>query len=458
MAKTFNFPDVGEGITEGELVKWLVSEGDEVKVDQPLAEIETDKAIVEMPSPYAGVVLKLHVQDKDIIKVGDPLVTIGTAEEAAKKIPAEEKAAEAAGAQPPSAPSPAAEAPAAPVAAPRPAEAAAPAAAGAAMATPKVRQLARELGLQLSSIRGTGPGGRVTEDDVRRTKAYPEREALLLKKPVPPSVQAQAAVTEAKPEAEAPAAKPAPEAPRPAFKIKPKYDFYGSVERVPLRGIRRATAKRMRESADHAVHVTHCDEADATKLELLRQRLRNAAEVKGVNLTYLPIIVKAVVEALKLHPMLNATLDEAEDEIIVKGYYNIGIAVDVPDGLIVPVVKMADDKSVFDIGLEIQNLAAAARDRKLDLADLKGGTFSITNVGVIGGDFATPIINYPEVAILATMKIADRPRVRAGKVIVRKTLPLCLSFDHRVIDGAAAARFMKDLIKLLEAPDSLPLG
>jgi pyruvate dehydrogenase E2 component (dihydrolipoamide acetyltransferase) len=214
----------------------------------------------------------------------------------------------------------------------------------------------------------------------------------------------------------------------------------------------------MRESVDHAAHVTHCDEADATKIEMLRQRLKKAAEVKGVKLTYLPIIVKAVVEALKLHPMLNATLDEAEDEIIVKSYYNIGIAVDVPDGLIVPVVKMADDKSVFDIGLEIQNLAAAARERKLDLADLKGGTFSITNVGVIGGDFATPIINYPEVAILATMKIADRPRVKAGKVIVRKTLPLCLSFDHRVVDGAAAARFTKDLIKFLEAPDSLPLG
>jgi pyruvate dehydrogenase E2 component (dihydrolipoyllysine-residue acetyltransferase) len=461
MAKTFNFPDVGEGITEGELVKWLVSEGDEVKVDQPLAEIETDKAIVEMPSPYAGVVLKLHVQDKDIIKVGDPLVTIGTAEEAAKKIPAEEKAAEAAEAPPPSAPSPAAEAPAAPaapVAPPTPAEAPPAAAAGAAMATPKVRQLARELGLQVSSIRGTGPGGRITEDDVRRTKAYPEREALLLKKPVPPSVQAPAAVTEAKPEAEAPAAKPAPEAPRPAFKIKPKYDFYGSVERVPLRGVRRATAKRMRESVDHAVHVTHCDEADATKLELLRQRLKKAAEVKGVNLTYLPIIVKALVEALKLHPMLNATLDEAEDEIIVKGYYNIGIAVDVPDGLIVPVVKMADDKSVFDIGLEIQNLAMAARDRKLDLADLKGGTFSITNVGVIGGEVATPIINYPEVAILATMKIADRVRAKGTKLVIRKTLPLCLSFDHRVVDGAAAARFTKDLIKFLEDPDSLPLG
>ena len=467
MAKTFNFPDVGEGITEGELVKWLVSEGDEVKVDQPLAEIETDKAIVEMPSPYAGVVLKLHVQDKDIIKVGDPLVTIGTAEEAAKKIPAEEKAAEAAGAQPPSAPSPAAEAPAAlaaPVAAPTPAEAPQAAAAGAAMATPKVRNLARELGVPLSAVRGTGPGGRITEDDVRRAKAYPEREALTLKKPgpTPAAIPIRPAPAEAgeveKAAAPVPASPAAPEAPKPAFKIKPKYDFYGSVERVPLRGIRRATAKRMRESVDHAVHVTHCDEADATKLELLRQRLKKAAEVKGVNLTYLPIIVKALVEALKLHPILNATLDEAEDEIIVKGYYNIGIAVDVPDGLIVPVVKMADDKSVFDIGLEIQNLAAAARDRKLDLADLKGGTFSITNVGVIGGEFATPIINYPEVAILATMKIADRVRAKGTKLVIRKTLPLCLSFDHRVIDGAAAARFTKDLIKFLEDPDSLPLG
>jgi len=462
MPKTFHFPDVGEGITEGELVKWLVGEGDEVKVDQPLAEIETDKAIVEMPSPYAGVVLKLHVNDKDIIKVGDPLVTIGTPDEAAKRIPAEERAAAA---PPPSvepSPPPAAPAvppmPAAPVAAAAPAEAPETAAAGGALAMPKVRLLARELGLQLDAIRGTGPGGRITEEDVRRTKAYPEREALLLKKPAPPAVQVQPAATATPSEAEAPAAGPAPEAPRPAFKIKPKYDFYGSVERVPLRGVRRATAKRMRESLDHAAHVTHCDEADATKLEVVRQRLKKAAELKGVNLTYLPLIVKAVVEALKLHPMLNATLDEAEGEVIVKNYYNIGIAVDVPDGLIVPVVKMADDKSVFDIGQEIQTLATAARERNLDLADLRGGTFSITNVGVIGGDFATPIINYPEVAILATMKIADRPRVKAGKVIVRKTLPLCLSFDHRVIDGAAAARFTKDLVKFLEAPDSLPLG
>ncbi len=459
MPKTFHFPDVGEGITEGEVVKWLVGEGDEVAVDQPLAEVETDKAIVEMPSPFAGVVLKLHVQDKDIIKVGDALVTVGTRDEAAKYVPAEEKAAPAPSVQPTVQPSarPTAAAPATPAVPEAPPAVAAPeevleaAGAGPVLATPKVRNLARELGLKLSTIRGTGPGGRVTEDDVRKAKARPPE-----KPPVPAKAPAEEA--EVREAAEAPAAAPASETARPAFKVKPKFDFYGSLERVPLRGVRRATAKRMRESLDHAAHVTHVDEADATKLEALRRRLKKAAELKGVNLTYLPIIVKAVISALKLHPLLNATLDETEGEIIVKNYYNIGIAVDVPDGLIVPVVKMADEKSIFELAQEIQTLAMEAKERKLDLADLRGGTFSITNVGVIGGDFATPIINYPEVAILATMKIADRVRAKAGKAVVRKTLPLCLSFDHRVIDGAAAARFTKDLIEFLEDPESLPLG
>jgi pyruvate dehydrogenase E2 component (dihydrolipoamide acetyltransferase) len=213
----------------------------------------------------------------------------------------------------------------------------------------------------------------------------------------------------------------------------------------------------MRESLDHAAHVTHCDEADAGPLEALRQKMKPGVEVGGAKLTYLPFIVKALIEALKLHPTLNATLDEEEAEIVVKKYYNIGIAVDVPDGLIVPVLKMADQKSIVEIAAEIQALAQAARERTLDLADLKGGTFSITNVGVIGGDLATPIINYPEAAILATMRIADRARVVDGAVVVRKTLPLCLAFDHRVVDGAEAARFTKDLVRFLEAPESLPL-
>jgi pyruvate/2-oxoglutarate dehydrogenase complex dihydrolipoamide acyltransferase (E2) component len=396
MARQFRFPDVGEGITEGEVVRWLVKEGDEVKSDQTLAEIETDKAVVEMPSPYSGTVLKLHFKEKDLIKVGQVLVTIGEKGEA---VPEGEAA-------------PAGPAPARPAVFPSGAAVLA----GEVQATPKVRALARELGVEIGAIQGTGPGSRVTEEDVRSAKEKPVEK-------------------------------------KPEIKIKAKYDLFGSLERIPLRGIRRATAKKMRESLDKAAHVTHCDEADAGALVTLREKMKPEAEAAGIKLTYLPFIVKALIEALKLHPTLNATLDDEEEEIVVKKYYNIGIAVDVPDGLIVPVVKMADQKSVLDIAAEIQALAKAARERSLDLADLKGGTFSITNVGVIGGDFATPIINYPEAAILATMKIADRARVENGAVVVKKTLPLCLSFDHRIIDGAEAARFTRDLVRFLENPE-----
>ena len=398
MVQQFRFPDVGEGITEGEIVRWLVKEGDEVKADEALAEIETDKAVVEMPSPYAGTVLKLHFKEKDLIKVGQVLVTIGEKGEAV----------------PEAGPAPAwipAARPAAPV------QAAAPVRAGEILATPKVRALAKEQGIDISTVPGTGPAGRITEDDIQAAKMKPVEK-------------------------------------KPAIKIKAKYDLFGSLERIPLRGVRRATARKMRESLDKAAHVTHCDEADAGALAALREKMKPEAEAAGIKLSYLPFIVKALIEALKLHPTLNATLDDEEGEIVVKKYYNIGIAVDVPDGLIVPVVKMADQKSVLDIASEIQALAKAARERTLDLADLKGGTFSVTNVGVFGGDFATPIINYPEAAILATMKIADRARVENGAVVVKKTLPLCLSFDHRIIDGAEAARFTRDLIRFLENPES----
>ena len=398
MAKQFRFPDVGEGITEGEVVRWLVAEGDAVKVDEPLAEIETDKAVVEMPSPYAGTILKLHAKAKDLVKVGSVLVTIGEKGEA---VP--EAAAPAVGT---------------PAAAQAPAgirTAAAPAGAAGTriLATPMIRALAKELGVDLASVPGSGPEGRITEEDVRSAGAA---------------------------------------APKVEVKIKAKFDFYGPLERIPLRGVRRATAKRLSESIHKAVHVTHRDEADAAALVAARDRMKDEAEAKGIKLTYLPFIVRAVVEALKAHPMLNSTIDEESDEIVVRKYYNIGIAVDVPDGLIVPVVKAADDKSILEIAADIRDLAEAARNRTVDLADLKGGTFSITNVGVIGGDMATPIINFPETAILATMKIADRVRVKDGKIAIVKTLPLCLSFDHRVIDGAEAARFTRDLVALLEKP------
>jgi pyruvate dehydrogenase E2 component (dihydrolipoamide acetyltransferase) len=403
MAKQFRFPDVGEGITEGEIVRWLVKEGDEIKVDQAFAEIETDKAIVEMPSPYAGTVLKLHFNEKDIVKVGQVLITVGEKGEVADE------------ARPAAGPTIRAEE--------RPAAAAArleKAEAGEPLATPKVRKLAQEFGVDLQTVQGSGPAGRITEEDVRAAKEK--------------AVQIPA---------------------KPAIKVKSKFDFYGSIERLPLRGVRRATAKRMAESVSKAAHVTHIDDADATLLARVREQMKPAAAAEGVKLTYLPLIVKTLIAALKLHPMLNATMDDEEQEILIKKYYNIGIAVDIPEGLIVPVVKAADQKSVLDIAKEIQTLADAARARSLDLADLKGGTFSITNVGMIGGEAATPIINYPEVAILATMKIADRARVENGQVKVKMTLPLCLSFDHRVIDGAEAGRFMNDLKKFIEDEPAL---
>jgi pyruvate dehydrogenase E2 component (dihydrolipoamide acetyltransferase) len=398
MAKTFRFPDVGEGITEGEIVRWLVKEGDEVKVDQSFAEIETDKAIVEMPAPYAGTVLKLFAKEKDIVKVGRPLISIGAkGESPLEEIPMPQAKTGA-------------------IAAP---ETAGTEAAGLA-ATPKVRKLAADLGIDLGGVLGTGPQGRITEDDVRSAK---DKAAA----PPPPKIP----------------------------KIKAKFDLYGTLERIPLRGVRRATAKRMRESVSKAAHVTHFDEADAAALVRLREKLIPEAEAKGVKLTFLPFVVKALIAALKLHPILNASLDDEDEEIILKKYYNIGIAVDVPDGLIVPVIKMAEQKTIFDIADEIKALAEAAKARTLDLADLKGGTFSITNVGVLGGEGATPIINYPEVAILATMRLADRVRAENGKAVIKKTLPLCLSFDHRVVDGAEAARFMNDLKKSLEEKAAL---
>lgn len=403
MAKQFRFPDVGEGITEGEIVRWLVKEGDEVKEDQTVAEIETDKAVVEMPSPYSGTVLKIHAKEKDIVKVGQSLMTIGEKGEAVTEEAAGAKAEE------------------------RAAPAVGPSVVGVVpetraeirevLAAPKVRKLAQELGVDIKSVRGTGPQGRITEEDVQAAKA------------------AAAGPKEEK---------------KPALRIKEKYDFYGELERIPLRGVRRATAKRMHQSVSTAAHVTHFGEADVTELVKVREELKPQAAEKGVKLTYLPFIIKALLAALQAHPLLNSTLSDEDEEIIVKKYYNFGIAVDVPDGLIVPVIKGVEQKSIFDLASEIETLAEAAKKRTLDLADLKGGTFSITNVGGIGGEAATPIINYPEVAILATMKISDRARIKDGKLASVKTLPLCLSFDHRVIDGAEAARFMNDLIAKLE--------
>jgi pyruvate dehydrogenase E2 component (dihydrolipoamide acetyltransferase) len=417
MAYEFKFPDIGEGLTEGEIVRWLVKEGDEVKEGQPLVEVETDKALAEIPSPKTGVILKILAKEKEIVKVGQVIVVIGQKGEAlAPAPPPRPKSVGVVGELE--------EAPEEVSAAPARVETAKPALVGEhALAAPAVRALAKELGVDLGQVKGTGPEGRVLEKDVRQAvevKSKPTEEVKEVKK------------------------------------VK-KYDLYGYVDRIPLRGVRRSIAKAMVKSKYTAPHVTAMDEADVTELWKIREKEKKAAEKKGIKLTILPFIIKAVIAGLGEHPYLNASLDDENEEIILKKYFNIGLATDTPEGLMVPVVKNATDKSIFQLAQELTQLVEKARNRTIDLADLKGGTFTISNYGALGGIYATPIINYPEVAILGVGKIKDTPVVRNGKVVVRKILSLALSFDHRVVDGAEAARFLNTVIARLEDPDLILL-
>ncbi len=404
MAKEFKFPDVGEGITEGEIVKWHVKEGDSVKEDDVIAEIETDKAVIEVPTPYTGIVLKLHGKESDIINVGDTLITVGEKGESLEGKPTEK-----------------------PVEKPPEKEPSKTAVVGELeeapdeeepeiLATPAVRKLAKELKVDLSKLKGTGKRGRITKEDVEKASSGEKKVEI---------------------------------------KVTRKYDMFGHVKRVPMRGIRRATAKKMAEAWEKASMVTHMDELEIDHLVEVRGKYKKEAEEKGIKLTYLPFIVKAVVAALKEHPYINSMIDEETDDIVLKEYYNIGIAVDTQEGLMVPVVKGCDQKSILQIAQEIDALVKKTRERKVDLMDLKGGTFTITNIGVIGGTYATPILNFPEVAILGVGKIRDAPVVKDGEIVVRKNLSLSLTFDHRVVDGAEAARFTNDVIRRLADPDLL---
>lgn len=378
------FPDVGEGVTEGTLVKWLVKTGEDIKADQAVAEIETDKAIVEIPSPKAGKIMKLFGKEGDVIKVGSALASLALSGEEVK-IPE---------VQP---------------------EAKVEIKPERVLAAPSTRKLARELGVDITKVKGTGAGGRITDEDVKK-------------------------FAEAKPEVAA------PEVPEMKFE-----------ERIPVKGIRKTIAERMVKSLFTAPHVVSMDEADVTELVKLREKEKKVAEEKGVKLTYLAFIVKAVTVALKQHPYLNASLDAEKNEIVLKKYYNVGIAVDTPEGLMVPVIKNADQKSIMELAQETEKLAEEARSRKIKLSDLKGNTFTITNIGSIGGIFSTPIINPPDVAILGVHRIRDMPAVINGEIKIRKILPLVISFDHRVLDGARAARFMNTLKEHLEDPDLLLL-
>jgi pyruvate dehydrogenase E2 component (dihydrolipoamide acetyltransferase) len=416
MAFEFKFPDIGEGLTEGEIVRWLVKEGDEIKEGQPLVEVETDKALAEIPSPKTGVILKIMAKEKEIVKVGQVIVVIGEKGETLAAPPPRPKSVGVVG-ELEEAPeeAPAAAAKAEPI---KPALVS-----EQVLATPSVRALAKELGVDINNVQGTGREGRVMEKDVRQfaeSKAKPVKE---VKKPT---------------------------------KVR-KYDLYGYVERIPLRGVRRSIAKAMVKSKYTAPHVSAMDEADVTELWKIREKEKKVAESKGIKLTILPFIIKAIIAGLIEHPYLNATLDDENEEIILKKYFNIGLATDTPEGLMVPVVKNAKEKSIIELAQESAQLAEKARNRTIDLADLKGGTFTLTNYGAVRGTYGTPIINYPEVAILGIGRIQEMPVARDGKVVVRKILPLSLSFDHRVVDGAEAARFLSTVIARLEDPDLILL-
>jgi len=391
MLREFKFPDVGEGIAEGEIVHWLIKEGDWIEEDQDLVQVETDKAVITLHSPFTGKIEKLYGKEGEVIKVGALLTTVQDGGEAAPAPQSEktdsgtvvgslgeEKEIEIV---------------------------------RSILATPAVRALARQMKLDLAEVKGTGPGGRITKEDV-------ERAAEKIAEPLGAAA-----------------------------------DTYGPVEKVSLRGLRRTVAKRMAEASKRVAAVTLWEDADITELERLRAEEKKRAEAMGVKLTYLPFLIKASLAALKAHPYFNATLDEDGEEIVLKKYYNIGIAVDTSDGLMVFVIKEADRKSLLDLAIESAALAAKARDRKIDLTELRGSTFTITNYGVVGVSYGTPIINHPEVAILGMGRIADRPVALNGQIVIRKIMPLSFAFDHRVIDGVEAGRFLNVVIERLEHPD-----
>lgn len=412
MVIEFKLPDLGEGLTEAEIRKWMVDEGDDIEKDQVVVEVETDKAVTEMPSPAAGKIEKIHHKEGDIVKVGETLITISDVEDE-EKISEREESVTVVG-ELPEYEEPAEEEEIETKEAPEEEKEAKEK--KKVLATPAVRRMAKERDIDLQKVQGTGPEGRITEEDLEKAK---EEE---------------------------------PEEP----KKTPKFDHYGYVERRPLRGVRRTVAKNMMESLANVAQVTAMEIIDVTELYEMRNRWKEILqERQDLNITYLPFIIKAVVQALKENPILNSSLDMENEEIVIKKYYNIGFAVSTEDGLMVPVLKGADQKKLTEIAKELVELSELAMSRKIDLADLKGGSFTITNYGVFGGTYGTPIINYPEVAILGTGRIVDTPMVIDGEIKARKAMHLSLTFDHQVLDGADAARFMNDLKKYLENPNLL---
>ena len=385
----FKFPDLGEGLVEGEVVKWHVKEGDYVKEGDPLVDVMTEKATVTLPAPTSGRVVKILVGEGQVVKVGQTLCVIEPAGEASAEKPQ--------------------------TAQPAPREVA---------AMPAARRLARELGVDLTKVRGTGPGGVITVEDVKKFA-----EGLKGK--------------EAPKAAEVPKAAEAPHT--------------AEAEVVPVRGVRRAVAEKMTKAKRLIPHAYHLEEVDLTELLRLHERLKAEAERRGVRLTVLPFFVRAVAQALREYPMLNSEYDEEKNVIVVKKEINIGVAVDTDQGLVVVVVKNADKKGILELAREIGTLAEKARAGKLDIQDVRGSTFTISNIGAVGGLGGLSILNYPEAAIMAVGRARKKPWVVGDRIEIRDIALVAVSFDHRVVDGAYVARFVNRVKELLERPEALLL-
>ncbi len=431
----FKLPDIGEGVTEGEIVSWGegIEVGAKVEVDQTLAEVMTDKATVTIPSPKAGIIAELGGNVGEVLAVGAVMLVIETAGGAipeSEGVPAVPRSgpgksdssgpsATAAGSIPEALPGmfPANQATGKKLSGLRP------------LAAPATRKLAREMGVTLSDIAGTGPHGRITQEDVRK-----HAEAGRV-------TSAQIVNTS-----------------RASIRIASQDKKLDKLEeRISLRGVRKKIFEQMARSKQTAAHFTFVEECDVTALKELRTRMRPLADQRGVKLSFLPFIIKAVVAALKRHPSLNAAFDESTEEIVLRKYYDIGVAASTEAGLMVPVVKQADTKSMLDIAADVQRLATEAKEGKLRREDLVGSTFTITSLGSLGGLFATPILNFPEVGILGVHQMKQKPVVRNDEIVIGDVMLLSLSFDHRIIDGHIGAAFAYEVIGYLENPDKLML-
>ena len=448
----FVLPDLGENIDSGDVVSVMVAVGDEIEPNQPVVEIETDKAVVEVPCPQGGRVESIHVGQGDSVSVGNPVLTLSASESngaASTAVPsagpykAKVSTASVTGAsKEPRASAPKrprkkknSEAPVEEALAPSSIED------DAAPAGPATRRLARELGVDLARVTGSGPGGRITRDDV--IQAVRQLNASL----------DNTSSESRPPTAQAPSTRPTAAAPD-----STEADSYGPIRREKMPKIRRTIATNMARSASTIPHVTNFDDADITELDHIRRDSSNEFSHPNVKLTMMAFLMKAVAHSLRLHPMLNASLDMESEEIVYKNYVNLGVAVDTERGLIVPVIREVDALSIPTIAKELMDVAARARQSQFKIEELRGGTFTISNMGAVGGQYSTPIINHPEVAVLLVGRSRKVPVYLGENLVPRLLMPLSLSYDHRLVDGATAARFLNEVINYLQTPGRLLLA